>query len=302
MTDSMNSLVSVVIPTYNHARFLGRALQSVLDQTYTNWEVTVIDNHSSDNTDEVMTSFTDSRITYLKIHNNGVIAASRNAGIRVAKGDWIAFLDSDDFWYPEKLAFCMKKIESSYDLVCHGEYWVKVKNGSRQLRKVIYGPESRATFEKLLYEGNCISTSAVVVRRQSLLNVSGFNENKQMVTAEDYHLWLNLAKSEVRMGFLDEILGEYTIHAGNASKEALKNMCAIRYVFEEIYGKLNKHTFFMRVIACRRRAIIDYGGARVLQANQEHLKAIPWFLKSIVRWPFNIKFYAALVLNILGSN
>lgn len=68
-------LISVVIPTYNHAHFLGLALQSVLDQTYTRWEVIVVDNHSTENTNEVMRKFTDSRITFLKIHNNGVIAA-----------------------------------------------------------------------------------------------------------------------------------------------------------------------------------------------------------------------------------
>ena len=102
MNDVANPLISVVIPTYNHAHYLGCALESVLNQTYTNWEAIVIDNHSTDNTDEVMASFTDPRITYLKIHNNGVIAASRNAGILTAKGKWVAFLDSDDRWYPRK--------------------------------------------------------------------------------------------------------------------------------------------------------------------------------------------------------
>ena len=70
MNNSLTSLVSVVIPSYNHARYISRALQSVLDQTYTNWEAIVIDNHSTDNTDKVMVSFADPRITYLKIHNN----------------------------------------------------------------------------------------------------------------------------------------------------------------------------------------------------------------------------------------
>ena len=106
MKDNTTPLVSVVIPTYNHARYLRRALQSVIDQTYTNWEVIVIDNYSKDSTDGVMASFTDPRIVYLKIHNNGVIAASRNVGIRKAKGDWIAFLDSDDFWTADKLQAC----------------------------------------------------------------------------------------------------------------------------------------------------------------------------------------------------
>src|SRR3990172_8575884 len=115
----MNPLVSVVIPTYNHARFLGRALQSVLDQTYTNWEAIVIDNHSQDNTDEIVDSFRDPRIILLTIYNNGVIAASRNMGIRAAKGEWIAFLDSDDWWTPNKIQVCLEQINDKVDLVYH---------------------------------------------------------------------------------------------------------------------------------------------------------------------------------------
>ena len=89
-------LVSIVIPTYNHANYLSKALQSVLDQTYKNWEAIVIDNHSTDDTNEVINRYVDPRIKYLKIHNCGVIAKSRNVGIQTAKGEWIAFLDSDD--------------------------------------------------------------------------------------------------------------------------------------------------------------------------------------------------------------
>ena len=118
MNDTVSPLVSVVIPSYNHGRFLGRALQSVLDQTYTNSEVIVVDNHSTDNTDEVMASFADQRITYLKIHNNGIIAASRNAGLRLAKGEWIAFLDSDDYWSGNKLEQCILN-RSNNDVIYH---------------------------------------------------------------------------------------------------------------------------------------------------------------------------------------
>lgn len=291
-------LVSVVIPTYNHAYFLGRALQSVLDQTYTNWEAIIVDNHSLDNTDEIVRSFEDPRITLLKIHNNGVIAASRNMGIRAAKGEWIAFLDSDDLWYPTKLELCLQKIASGYDLVCHGEIWVSEQGGVKKLRKVLYGPEARATFHKLLFEGNCISTSAVVVNRRSLEAVGGFDESQDLITAEDYHLWLKLAQAGARIGFLHEILGEYTIHAVNASKAALRNMQAVRFVFEKAYTDLEAHSIKTCVQAWRRRAIIDYGGARGLQNNKEHLKACSWFLKAIVRWPFNPKFYVAILLNV----
>ena len=92
MNDSIkNPLVSVVIPTYNHARYLDRALQSVLDQTYKNWEIIVVDNHSTDNTAEIVNKFSGNRLTYLKLNNNGIIAASRNAALSKARGDWVAY-------------------------------------------------------------------------------------------------------------------------------------------------------------------------------------------------------------------
>lgn len=292
-------LVSVIIPTYNHANFLGRALQSVQDQTYTNWEVIVIDNHSQDDTDEVVRKHEDPRVRLLKIHNNGVIAASRNMGVRAAKGHWIAFLDSDDLWYAKKLERSLEMLESGYDLVCHGERWVGEYNGARQVREVHYGPESRASFLSLLFEGNCISTSAVVVRRQYLEMVGGFDESDSLITAEDYHLWMKLARAGARIGFIREILGEYTIHEGNSSRAALRNMHAVQVSFEKMYATIDAHSIVTKVLARRRRAIIEYGGARSLQANGEHGIAWQWFLKALVRWPFIPKFYAGLILNAL---
>jgi glycosyltransferase involved in cell wall biosynthesis len=102
-------LVSVVIPSYNHANFIGKAVQSVLDQTYNKYEIIVIDNHSNDGTHEIVASFEKKAIIrMLDINNNGIIAASRNMGISAAQGEWVAFLDSDDSWMPDKLEKTMK--------------------------------------------------------------------------------------------------------------------------------------------------------------------------------------------------
>ena len=190
MNNTLTSLVSVVIPTYNHASYLGRALKSVLDQTYTNWEAIVIDNHSTDNTDEVMSRFADSRIIYLKIHNNGVIAASRNAGIRAAKGEWIAFLDSDDWWTADKLQACFERITDSIDLVYHNLEIVRESPGlfkrkyskSRQLKEPV--------LKDLLLNGNAIATTSVVVRKRLLEQIGGMDESLEMIAAEDYNTWL----------------------------------------------------------------------------------------------------------------
>lgn len=291
----MSALVSVVIPTYNHAHFLGRALQSVLDQTYRHWEALVVDNHSQDNTDEIVGSFNDPRIRLLKINNRGVIAASRNLGMREARGEWIAFLDSDDLWYPAKLDRCMEVLGSGYDLVCHGERWL----GDGRDREVHYGPESRASYESLLFEGNCISTSATIVRRNSAEAVGNFREDTDIVTAEDYDLWLRLAGNGVRMGFIREILGEYSIHAGNQSRAALRNMEAVMQVVRRHFAESGNATWGRRLRARRREALVYYGGARGLQDTDQHGAAWRYFLRALCAWPLAPRIYVAMLLNAL---
>jgi glycosyltransferase involved in cell wall biosynthesis len=290
----MNVLVSVVIPSYNYAHLIGRAIQSVLDQSYPYFEVIIVDNHSNDGTDEVIGCFNDSRIRLCKIHNHGVIAASRNMGIQQAQGELIAFLDADDLWYPTKLELCLEKINQGYDMVCHGEHWF----GDGCDRKVFYGPEARASYASLLFFGNCLSTSAVVLKRNLLLDINGFNEQAEMITAEDYDLWLRLARIGAKIGFVAEILGEYTLHAGNQTRSVLRNMEAVMYV-------VNKHFMTypadkIRLFSIRkRRAIILYGGARSLQDSAAYVQAWRYFFRSICTWPFLPKTYMAMALNLL---
>jgi glycosyltransferase involved in cell wall biosynthesis len=291
--------VSVVIPTYNHGCFIGKALTSVCAQTFTDWEAIVVNNFSADDTESVIKAIDDPRIRLVNFANHGVIAASRNHGMKLARGEVVAFLDSDDCWYPQKLEHCLRLMQSGYGMVCHGENWVYEHPGSRRVREVFYGPEARASFKSLLFEGNCISTSAVVVSRQLLEKLGGFDEDQALITAEDYHLWLKFARSGVKTGFVPEILGEFRIHDGNNSKAVLRNVQAVRTAFEQMYSELPAHSMLTRLKALRRRAIIDYSGGRGLQDNGEHRQAWPWLLRAIMHWPFIPKFYAALLLNAL---
>ena len=117
--NEIHPLISIILPTYNRAELLGRAISSVIQQDYKNWELMIVDNYSQDGTDEVVESFKDSRIRLLKIQNAGVIGKSRNHGIRNSKGQWLAFLDSDDWWLPSKLSICIAECGSGTDLLYH---------------------------------------------------------------------------------------------------------------------------------------------------------------------------------------
>ena len=99
----MNKIVSVIMPSFNTGRFIKEAINSVINQTYTNWELIIVDDCSNDDTNEIINSFEDSRIKYLKNDTNMGAAICRNRALKEAKGKWIAFLDSDDLWKKDKL-------------------------------------------------------------------------------------------------------------------------------------------------------------------------------------------------------
>ena len=211
-------LVSVILPTYNHAHFLEDAINSVLKQDYFNWELIIIDNNSTDHTDQVISLFKDDRIKNHKTNNHGIIAKSRNKGIQESKGDWIAFLDSDDIWYLNKLSTIINYLNKNkkIDIVCSNEYLHNKSSGKKHILR--YGPNSKYFYKDLLVNGNKLSTSATLVKR-SFLNEKKlfFDESKIFITVEDYDLWMRMALFNGKFGFCETILGEYTIHNSNSS-------------------------------------------------------------------------------------
>lgn len=247
-----NPLVSIVIPTYNHAHFLKQALQSICDQTYTNWEAIVVDNHSKDDTDEVVSSFTDTRIKILKIHNQGIIAASRNKAIEVAKGEWIAFLDSDDYWYPEKLRLSVNAVvtDPSIDICSNDELLLNELTG--ECSPLRYGPFKKNFYYSLLTGGNCMSPSASIVKHAFLkINQIRFRENPAFVTAEDYDFWLLLAKAGARCCFISSIQGVYRVHANNNSSQLNRHFASVSNVMRD-------HVWNMQITKDRRERMWRY--------------------------------------------
>ncbi len=213
-------LVSIIMPTYNYAQFIGDAIRSVTNQTYKNWELIVIDNYSEDNTEEIVNSFNDSRIKYIKFRNNGIIGASRNLGIKESIGEWVAFLDSDDVWHPLKLEKVNQVIivDSDAILICHKGRQIKDGVPGKILKS---GPFFNNMYDRLLFKGNILSTSALVVKREKLLSTGGFSEEKEFVTVEDYEYWMRLAKVG-KFHFINDILVEFHIHSKNGHS---KNEC-----------------------------------------------------------------------------
>ena len=210
-----DGLVSIILPSYNCAHFITRAIQSVIDQTYVNWELFVIDNYSTDNTLDVVCNFNDPRIMFLQIHNEGIIAKSRNLGITAAKGRWVAFLDADDWWTSDKLIMSVQALLDGYDFVYHdlirkgpGKNFF---NGRVVRTRQLYSP----CFFDLLSKGNGIANSSVVVCRFLLNEIGGLSENSALVAAEDYDCWLRIAQKTEKFLRLSTAYGFYWIGKNN---------------------------------------------------------------------------------------
>ena len=226
MNTSLIPTVSIVIPTYNHAEFIGKALKSVIDQTYKDWEAIIIDNNSTDDTDKVINQYDDPRIKYLKINNNGVIAKSRNLGIKEAKGEWIAFLDSDDWWTKDKLEVCLSKIGKNVDFIHHATEYID-KSKSFFKKKIIKGREfKKPVLNDLLIgtitKGSQISNSSVIVRKNILTKIGGLNESKVLVGSDDYDTWLRIAKITDQFLYIKKKLSYILFHDARTSNK--KNM------------------------------------------------------------------------------
>lgn len=182
-----NMLFSVVIPTYNRMEFILLAVKSVLNQTYGNFEVIIVDDGSTDETPEVIATITDKRVRYLRIPNSER-GAARNTGVRNAIGDYVTFLDSDDQLYPDFLETVNSNL-LSFDcpVFYHQAYEVRSFSG----RKIQYVHDYDNRDIRFLAKGNPLSCLGVFIKREEALKFP-FNEDRDLSGSEDWELWLRL--------------------------------------------------------------------------------------------------------------
>ncbi len=204
--------VSVVAPTFNRREVLPRALDSVVAQTSGDWELIVVDDGSTDGTAEMVEQ--DYPDIHLVVQENRGVSAARNAGIAQARGEWIAFLDSDDAWLPEKLERQMKALEAqSGHRLCHTEE-IWIRNGQRVNPATKYAKSGGHIYQKCL--PLCvISPSSVVMRRDLLEETGGFDESLEV--CEDYDLWLRVTAREPVLFVEEPLLHKYGGHPDQLS-------------------------------------------------------------------------------------
>lgn len=212
----MRPLVSIITPSYNSEGFIKETIESVLNQTYTNWEMIIIDDCSTDNSPEIIKEYMkiDSRIKYLKNKENSGPAISRNLGLDNSKGEYIAFLDSDDVWFKEKLQIQMEYIIKNKTDILHNNYYFCDENG-----KIIKEVKNdyRLNYKKIL-KSNQIKTSFLIVKKEVLKNI-----RFQNIKHEDYAFFLDFLRENNECFCISKPLGKYRINSTSVSSNKLRS-------------------------------------------------------------------------------
>lgn len=233
-----HGLVSIIMPNYNGAKYIKETIESVIAQTYTNWEVLLVDDCSTDNSIEIAKSYNEPRIRILKNPTNQGAAASRNYALREAKGKWVAFLDADDLWTSEKLEKQLAfMVENDYRFSCASYEHINEQSAPLGIRVISPKKINKRKMYRYCYLG-CLT----VMYDAELVGLIQVDE--RLKSRNDYAMWLKVCKV-CSCYYLDEVLAKYRIRTNSLShsglKKSIKNqyrmfrigekMCAIRAMY-----------------------------------------------------------------------
>lgn len=243
-----DGLVSIVMPAYNSEKYIGETIESVLAQTYQNWELLIVDDCSTDNTPNIVRSYLakDSRVKYYRLSQNLGAAAARNKAMYEATGEYMAFLDSDDLWYKEKLQkqtdfMNQEKINFSYTS------YERIEECSNKLLQRVICPK-QTSYEKLLL-GNTIGNSTAMYSVKSLgkFNIPLIRKRN------DYALWLRILKKEKYAVGISDVLMKYRVRSDSLSSnkiELLKYNWQLYRNIEEL--NMLKSLFYLASVCWRK--------------------------------------------------
>ncbi|PIW69736.1 MAG: hypothetical protein COW08_05585 [Ignavibacteriales bacterium CG12_big_fil_rev_8_21_14_0_65_30_8] len=239
-------LISVIIPTYNSQDFIEETINSVLVQTFHNFEIIAVDDESTDDTIKILNRLKekDSRIKYYQIPHSGRPSVPRNFGTKKAKGEYIAFLDADDLWIKNKLEKQLHFLKNNPEHIL--VYSMSVTFGNTN----IFSPsfevlpllnKASKTKNELIQKGNSITCSSVLIKKEKFLDVGGFDDDPKL-QVEDYDLWIRL--SEVgKVGFIPRILTYYRVHSKQFSSDWKTKQNRVKYLAEKREWDITEYKF-----------------------------------------------------------
>jgi len=262
--------VSIIIPTYNRKSLLKHAIDSVLAQSYEDFELIIIDNYSTDGTEEMVKKYSDSRLRFVKLERTGSVAASRNFGVQLSRATWIAFLDSDDWWTSEKLKVVSNWFLPNVDFIYHPLRKVFQESNVTKAPKSKVVKLKKPIYIDLLLNGNEIGLSSVVMRKTVLEEAGYMREEPRFWAVEDYDTWLRVSKITENFKLIPQELGFYRVHDSNISSENS---------YEYVSKALSDHLLLLNSSQLKRfDSLYYYKIARNLYNEKNYKDSLPYLI------------------------
>lgn len=288
----MSTKISVVIPSYNRAGYIEKAIDSILQQKVENLEIILIDDGSTDDTRELVQNKYGNKVQYFYQENQG-ISGARNSGIKKAQGDYVAFLDSDDYWCPGKLEKQMALAEErpEYGLLASCCASIRIDGSFRETNR----KGKSGWVLKDLFWANFIRTSSVIIRRDCFNRVGLFDD--KLKECEEYDLWLRMA-DVYPVGFINESLSVYVDNPKGVSTDSLVGRLYRLRTLEKDYLKKKIPTNLYN-----RRMAINYNkvGRHYLGRGDKE-KGIAYLKKAQSLAPFCLKYTFYLILGFIARH
>ena len=283
--------VSVILPTYNRERVLGRSIQSILDQTFQDFELIVVDDASNDNTRDVVNAFCRPNIRYIRHTENLGPGSARNTGINLAQGKYIAFQDSDDQWLPEKLEKQIRYLDSAPSHVGVVYSVLLRMNGSNTMP---VPPEKLGRIEgdihRSLCRGNFIALPSILVKKECFTRAGLFD--KHLHQYEDWDMWIRISKY-YHFGFIDEpLVNSYFTPGSVNEKGVVSEVQAARLIFKKHHEEYREDRTVM--------ASLQFSIGNRLCQTEFIGQGRRYLLSAVQRKPMCPKYLIALVLSLFG--
>jgi glycosyltransferase involved in cell wall biosynthesis len=232
------SKVSIIIPSYNSGKFLNKAIESVVSQSYRNLEIIIVNDGSIDDTEKIAKNWQekDKRIRYIRHHKNRGLGAARNTGIKNSQGEYIAFLDADDVWLPQKIEIQLKKLnELNADLIFSNWYIWEPENDTKIKAFDSDFIKDKKDLLKFFIKKNFGNPSTALLKKSSLNIVGLFDES--LKSSEDYDLWLRFCQKGMKIAFVDQPLIYYQVHPDQMTANTYRMRNTRLKVFKKIAKK-----------------------------------------------------------------
>ena len=284
-------LISVVLPTYNRASTLLRAVNSVLNQTYPNLELIIVDDASNDETSNLIKNISDQRLKYIKHPEQRGAGTARNSGIEIAQGEYIAFQDSDDEWLPTKLEEQLKLFNTNKNIGAVFSTYLKVSERNKELVPAKLSAEMWGDIHRNILFSSWIGTPTLMVKSDLIKSIAGFDQGLEAL--EDWELVIRLAKL-CRFGCINKPLVTAYLSEGSITEKEEINLTAIEQIIEKHLDSYNSQP------AAKATQLVFIGNRKCLNGNMK--EGIKYFKKAIKVSPGSIPAWIGLILAYTGQS